>query len=186
MAFKLITAIDGVNRRLGHGVAWLVLAMVLVQFGVVVLRHVFSIGFVAVQESVLYLHGTLFMLGAGYTLLHDGHVRVDVFYRDAPARAKALIDLAGALLFLLPVCVLIVWYSRDYVLGAWSVAEGSREGSGLPLTFLYKTVIWVFAASLGLQGCSMVLKCWAYLSGAAPDYPVEAVMAQDPGRHGRT
>jgi len=184
MAFKLITGIDGLNRRLGRGVAWLVLAMVLVQFGVVVLRHVFSIGFVAMQESVLYLHGTLFMLGAGYTLLNDGHVRVDVFYRDAKPRTKAIVDLAGALLFLLPVCVLIVWYSWDYVLGAWSVAEGSREGSGLPLTFLYKTVIWVFAASLGLQGCSMALKCWAFLSGAAPDYPVKAAIAQDLGRHG--
>jgi len=178
MAFKLITAIDGLNRRLGQGVAWLVLAMVLVQFVVVVLRHVFSIGFVAMQESVLYLHGTLFMLGAGYALLHDGHVRVDVFYRDARPRTRAMIDLLGALLFLLPFCGLVIWFSAGYILDAWRVAEGSREGSGLPLTFLYKTVIWLFAGSLALQGCSMALKCWAYLSGATGDYPFEAA----PGR----
>ena len=181
MARKLTTAIDGLNRRLGHAVAWLVLAMVLVQFAVVVLRHVFSIGFVAMQESVLYLHGTLFMLGAGYALLHDGHVRVDVFYRDARPRTKAMIDLAGALVFLLPFCGLVIWFSGDYIMDAWRVAEGSREGSGLPLTFLYKTVIWLFAASLALQGCSMALKCWAYLSGAAPDYPFQAAST-----HGRT
>lgn len=179
MARKLVTAIDGLNRRLGHAVAWLVLVMVLVQFAIVVLRHVFSIGFVAMQESVLYLHGTLFMLGAGYTLLQDGHVRVDVFYRDAPQRAKAMIDMAGALLFLLPFCALVIWFSRDYVLDAWRIAEGSREGSGLPLTFAYKTVIWVFAASLALQGMSLALKCWAFLSGAGPGYPPEAAPHRD-------
>lgn len=180
MPFKLVGFIDSLNRRLGHAVAWLVLAMVLVQFAIVILRHVFSIGFISLQESVLYLHGTLFMLGAGYTLLHNGHVRVDVFYRDAAPRVKAAVDLAGAVLFLLPVCALVIWFSWDYVLGAWSVAEGSREGSGLPLTFIYKTVIWVFAATLGLQGFAMALKCWACLSGAVPDYPAGAKAPRDP------
>ena len=172
MLLKFITAIDAFNRRIGHAVAWLALALVLVQFAVVVLRYVFAIGFVWLQESVLYFYGTLFLLGAGYTLLLDGHVRVDVFYRNAGATAKALVDLLGAVLLLLPVCLLVLWSSFDYVLDAWDVTEGSSEALGLPLTFAYKSVIWLFAALLGAQGVSLALKCLAYLSGAAESYPI--------------
>lgn len=178
MLFKTISALDAVNRRTGHAVAWLVLAMVLVQFTLVVMRYVFSIGFVWIQESVLYFYGTLFMAGAGYALLCDGHVRVDVFYRSAKPRTKALIDLAGAVLFILPFCALVVWLSWDYVTGSWALGERSSEALGLPLIFAYKTVIWLFAVLLGLQGLSMALKCWAYLAGMANAYPVER---QDPG-----
>ena len=78
--------------------------MVLLQFAVVVMRYVFGVGFIFMQEGVIYLHAALFMLGAGYTLLHGGHVRVDIFYRDAAPPRKALIDLLGVILFLVPVC----------------------------------------------------------------------------------
>ena len=89
--------------------------MVLLQFIVVVMRYIFGAGFIAMQEGVIYLHATLFMVGAGYTLLHGGHVRVDIFYREARPRRRALVDLIGVILFLLPVCVIIGWSSWPYL-----------------------------------------------------------------------
>ena len=97
-------AIDAVNETVGRAAAWLALAMVLLEFVVVVMRYVFGVGFIAMQEGVIYLHAGLFLVGAGYTLLHGGHVRVDIFYRDAPPARRAVVDLAGVVLFLLPVC----------------------------------------------------------------------------------
>ncbi len=178
MIAHAINRIDRLNRRLGHAVAWLALAMVLLQFAVVLLRYVFAFGYVPMQEAVWHLHGALFMLGAGYTLLHDGHVRVDVIYRDAGPVYKARMDLAGCLFFILPVCALTVFVSWDYVLrsiydfssGTW-VLEASPEFGGLPLIWAYKMVILVFAITLGLQAVSVAGKAFAYLSGAAPDYP---------------
>lgn len=155
---RIADVIDRVNDRAGRAVAWLLLAMVLVQFAVVVLRYVFAIGFVPAREAIWYMNGIVFMLGAGYTLLHDGHVRVDVFYREASPRTRAMVDLAGAILFLVPLCIATVWLSWPYVTSSWRVLEGSTEYSGLPLIFLLKTVIWVFALLLGLQGVAMAIR----------------------------
>ena len=93
-------AIDGLNDRIGRFVAWFALAMVLIQTAVVLQRYVFGINFIWLQESVMYLHGLLFLLASGYTLLHNGHVRVDVFYREAGLVPKALVDLIGCYVFL--------------------------------------------------------------------------------------
>lgn len=154
----LATGIDTLNEYIGRGAAWVALLMVLVQFAVVIMRYVFSIGFIPMQESIWYMHGILFMFGAGYTLLHDGHVRVDIFYREASARRKALVDMVGALVFLIPLMALTMWLSWSYVINSWKTLEGSTEISGLPLIFLYKTVIWVFAILLGLQAISMAIR----------------------------
>ncbi|MEM8686315.1 MAG: TRAP transporter small permease subunit [Pseudomonadota bacterium] len=178
MFARAIKSIDHLNRTLGHAVAWLALAMVLLQFSVVVLRYVFSVGYVPMQEAVWHLHGLLFLLGAGYTLLSDGHVRVDVIYRDASPAYKARTDLAGCLFFVLPVCILTLFVSWDYVLraiydfesGIW-VLERSPEFGGLPLVWAYKAVIWVFAATLALQAISMAGKALSYLLGRAATYP---------------
>lgn len=178
MFANAITRIDQLNRGLGHAVAWLALAMVLLQFAVVLLRYVFAFGYVPMQEAVWYLHGALFMLGAGYTLLQDGHVRVDLIYRGAGPAYKARMDLAGSLFFILPVCALTLIVSWDYVLrsiydfssGIW-VLEGSPEFGGLPLIWAYKLVIWIFALSLALQALSVAGKAFAYLTGAASSYP---------------
>jgi TRAP-type mannitol/chloroaromatic compound transport system permease small subunit len=155
---SLATGIDALNEYIGRGTAWVALIMVMVQFAVVIMRYVFSIGFIPMQESIWYMHGILFMVGAGYTLLHDGHVRVDIFYREASARRKALVDMIGALIFLIPLMVLTMWLSWSYVINSWKTFEGSTEISGLPLIFLYKTVIWVFAILLGLQAISMAVR----------------------------
>ncbi len=166
----LYRRIDTLNEYVGRATAWTALAMVLVQFLVVILRYVFAIGFIPMQESIWYFHGILFMMGAGYTLLYDGHVRVDLIYGDASPRAKALVDLFGAIIFLVPVCILTVWLSWGYVINSWKVLEGSTELSGLPLIFLFKTVIWLFAILLGLQGVSMAIKAWLQLRGVEMIY----------------
>lgn len=165
---RLIRHLDAINEYTGRVVAWLVLAMVLVQFTVVILRYVFSVGFIPLQESVWYLHGLLFMLGAGYTLLHDQHVRVDIVYRDASPRYKALVDLFGVVVLLLPVCIVTWWLSWGYVANAWRIREGSTELSGLPFIYLLKTVILIFVVLLTIQGVSLALKSLLVLAGRTP------------------
>lgn len=184
MLASIVRAMDSLNRRVGHAVAWLALAIVLVQVSVVVLRHVFAIGFVPLQEAAWALHGVLFMAGAGYALLHDGHVRVDVFYREASARRRALVDLIGALVFLVPLCGLTVWLSWDYVIASWRVLERSGEVGGLPVVFLLKTMIWVFAGLLALQGLALAGRAGLYLAGASADYGAGAAVPGDPDPRG--
>jgi TRAP-type mannitol/chloroaromatic compound transport system permease small subunit len=153
---RFVLAVERLNEVAGRSAGWLTLAMVLVTFAVVILRYVFSIGFVWLQESYVWLHGIVFMVGAGYTLVHDGHVRVDIFYRDAPVRTKAAVNLFGACMLLLPFVIMIAWVSWPYVAASWQRLEGSREAGGLPGLFLLKTVLLVFSALLGLQGLAMI------------------------------
>lgn len=160
---RIIAFIDGINEWTGRAVAWCTLAMVLVTFAVVVLRYAFNTGSIAMQESVTYLHALVFMLGAGYALKHDAHVRVDVFYHRWSARRRALVNIAGTLLFLYPTAALLFFGSLDYVADAWSVREASREPGGLPWVYLLKTVIPVTAALLALQGTGLLLRSVAEL-----------------------
>ena len=153
----LAAHINRLNDAVGRSAAWLVLLMVLVQFGVVVARYIFGIGSILMQEAVIYMHGCLFMLAAADTLLKDEHVRVDIFYARLSARRKALIDILGCALLVVPICVLILLVSWDYVALAWSVREGSRETSGIQGVYLLKSVILLFAALLFLQAISLIL-----------------------------
>lgn len=162
-------AIDALNERIGRAVSWLTLFMVLVQFIVVVMRYVFGIGSIFMQESIVYMHAIVFLAAAGYTLLHDGHVRVDIFYGSAGPRRKAQINILGVLVFLWPVCILTLNVSERFITSSWAVFEGSPEGSGIPAVFLLKSVIWVFAALLMLQGFSLVVKSLAILRGDTPE-----------------
>jgi TRAP-type mannitol/chloroaromatic compound transport system permease small subunit len=157
--------IDAINRKVGLTVAWLALGMVLVQFTVVLSRYVFAVGSIPTQETIWYMHGMLFMLGAGYTLLRDGHVRVDVFYRDASVKRRALVDLFGVIFFLVPVCGFIFYSSTDYVINSWKVLEGSTETNGIPAIFALKTVILVATVLLLLQAVSMGIRSFIALSG---------------------
>ena len=152
---------DGIDRlvaAIGRAVAWLALAIVLVQFAVVVLRYVFGVGSIWLSESVIYGHATMFMLAAAWTLQAGGHVRVDIFYTDASPRTKALVDLLGSLLLLLPFVAVILWFALPYVGRSWALLERSRETSGLPFVYLLKTVIPLFAVLLGLQGISQAIR----------------------------
>jgi TRAP-type mannitol/chloroaromatic compound transport system permease small subunit len=167
---RLARALDRLADLTGLAVSWLTLAMVLLTFAVVVLRYVFDTGWIAMQESVTYLHAVVFMLGAAYTLRRNGHVRVDIFYRRHGRRGQAWVDLLGTLLLLLPTSVFIFWISWRYVADAWAVHEGSREAGGLPGVYLLKTLILIMPALLLLQGTALALRGLLTLSGAAePD-----------------
>jgi TRAP-type mannitol/chloroaromatic compound transport system permease small subunit len=162
---RLSLALGRVALVVGQLAAWLALLLVLVTFAVVVLRYLFATGSIAMQESILYLHASLFLLGAAYTLKRDGHVRVDIFYRDFSPRRKALVDLLGTLLLLLPVCGFLLWVSLDYVASAWSLREASPETGGLPFVYLLKTLIPVAAGLLIVQGLSQALDNLDTLAG---------------------
>ncbi len=163
----LLTAIDRFTRLCGRALAWLTLAMVLVTSVVVLLRYGFGIGSVALQESVMYLHGLVFMLGAAYTLQRDGHVRVDVLYRNFSRRRRAWVDALGTLLFLLPFCGYVLLSSWEFVAVAWRVRETSTDG-GIPAVFLLKSLIPAMAILLALQGIAELLRAALVLCGDEP------------------
>ncbi|MFP4003696.1 MAG: TRAP transporter small permease subunit, partial [Alphaproteobacteria bacterium] len=125
------------------------------------------VNWVAVQESVTYMHAALFMLAAGYTLLEDGHVRVDIFYRGMAPRVQALVNFAGAFLLLLPFAVLILWWSLPYVEASWATLETSATPAGLPLVFLLKTIIPAFGVLMILHGGLMAARSAFALAGIA-------------------
>lgn len=162
---RIARLIDNFNQALGMSVAWMAMLMVLVQFAVVVLRYIFGYGSIFMQESILYLHGFVFMLGASYALLHDGHVRVDIFYREASPQTKAKIDIFGVLFFLIPVCTALFIYVLPYVQNSWAQLEGSNETSGIPARFILKTAIPVFCVLMSLQGVSIVIHSLNVLAG---------------------
>ena len=145
-------------ERLGRLLAWLALVMASIVASVVLLRYCFAIGSIALQESIGYLHATLFMLGIGYTYKHNGHVRVDIFYRDFAPKRRALVDLFGTLLFLLPVALLIFLSSYDYVITSWRIGETSEESSGIPFVYGLKTLLLIMPVLLILQGISHALR----------------------------
>jgi TRAP-type mannitol/chloroaromatic compound transport system permease small subunit len=151
--------LDRISIATGRAAAWLTLFMVLVTFVIVVMRYVFDAGAVWLQESVIWMHAVVFMVGAAYTLQQEEHVRVDIFYRKMSARRRALVDLLGVVLFLLPVCVFLAIKAWDFVAVSWSLREGSREPGGLPYPFvpLLKSVLLLMPLALGLQGVSMLL-----------------------------
>jgi len=162
---QLARALDGIAEVTGRIVSWLTLAMVIVTCVVVVLRYVFNTGWIALQESVTYLHAMVFMLCAAYTLKHDAHVRVDIFYQRWSPRTRAWIDLLGTLLLLAPVCIFILVTSLDYVSLSWSIHEGSREAGGLNGVYLLKTAIPLMAFLLLLQGCAQAIHCLLTITG---------------------
>ena len=153
-------SIDRFSNASGKLVAWLTLLMVIVTCIIVVMRYVFDAGLIWMQESVIWMHGTVFMVGAAYTLLHEDHVRVDVFYRAMSERRRAWVDLIGVLVFLMPLCILLAMTSYDFATFSWSIHEASRESGGLPYPLLpiLKSVLVVMPVAVGLQGISLLLR----------------------------
>ena len=165
----LAQTIDGVSRSIGNAVAYAAIAMALVTTSVVILRYGFGQGAIAAQESVLYLHGALFMLGAAPALLADKHVRVDVFYRNFTDRQKHWVNTIGHTVFTLPFCTLIVFGSWGYVSESWSIMESSPEPGGIPAVFLLKTLIPAMALLLALQAASLIIQGLIELSEEPTD-----------------
>jgi len=127
----------------GKSVAWLTVVMVLLAFAIVVLRYGFNLGWIWLQESVTYLHVTVFTVVTAWALQQDGHVRVDIFYTKMSEKKRALVDLVGTLIFLIPFCIFILVTALPYVSNSWKLLEASREAGGLPMVFLLKTLILV-------------------------------------------
>ncbi len=170
---RVVRAIDRVNEAVGRAVSWLTLAMVLITCFVVAMRYGFAWGRVWIQESYVWLHGVVFMFGAGYTLLHNGHVRVDIFYRPAGIRYKAWVDILGSLLLLAPVVSMLLWVSWPYVAESWAKLEESREAGGLPGLFLLKSVILGFCVLVFAQGLSLAGHSILVLTGHPEFAPAE-------------
>ena len=164
----LADRIDRLTTAIGRAVAWLALAVVLLQFALVLARYLFGLGSIWLTETVIYAHATLFMLAAAWTLSAGGHVRVDVFYAEASPRTRAKIDLIGALLLLLPFALMLTWLSLPYAARSWAILERSQESSGLPLVFALKTLIPLFALLMALQGIAQAIRALALLIPPPP------------------
>ncbi len=150
--------IDWINEAIGQVLAWLALLLVINVFLVVVLRYVFSYGDVWMQETYIWMHAYIFMLGAGYTLLHDGHVRIDLIYSGASDRYKAFVNFFGSIFLGAPVLWLIYSRGMDFFYRSFSRLETSPEAGGLPALYVLKAAIPILAIVLALQVLSMALR----------------------------
>jgi TRAP-type mannitol/chloroaromatic compound transport system permease small subunit len=159
--------LDRCSAAIGKATSWLTLFMVIVTCIVVVMRYVFDAGFIWLQESIIWMHAVVFMLGAAYTLQQEEHVRVDVFYRVMSDRRRAWVNLLGVLVFLWPLCLFLGIASMDFIAASFSLREASRESGGLPypLLPLLKTALLIMPVTLALQGLSMLLRSVATLRG---------------------
>ncbi|MDH4324618.1 MAG: TRAP transporter small permease subunit [Betaproteobacteria bacterium] len=167
---RLADAVDATNDWIGRAFAWLTLGMVLTEFVVVLSRYVFGLGSTIMQESIVYMHATVFLVCAGYALAHNGHVRCDIFYATMTPRRRAIVDVIGTLVFLLPMCVLIGWMGWPYVKASWAVMEISQEGRlGIPAVYLLKTLILAFTGLLGVQAVSLLLQSALLVAGVVPN-----------------
>ena len=160
------SAVEKFTEVTGRFISWAAVTMVILVVLVVITRYFLGIGSIALQESVTYLHCLVFMMGIAFTLKHDGHVRVDIFYRGFSPRAKAIVNLIGGLLFLIPFCLLIFFTSWDYVLASWVIRETSAENNGLPFIYLLKTLMLLMPVTLLLQGIAEIIRSGLILGGA--------------------
>lgn len=171
MLQRLADLIDQLNEAIGRAIAWLTLGMVLVMCGSVLARYLLGAVWQPVQESITWMHATVFMLGLGYTLTHDEHVRVDLLSRHWSPRTRAAVELGCTLLLLAPFCALLLFGSLEYVASSWRIHESSRETGGLPAVYLLKTLIPLAAALLLLAGLSRALRAVLVLRGDLPELP---------------
>ncbi len=158
-------AIDIFSEWTGRIIAWLTLLMVITTFVIVVLRYGYNTGYIWMQESVLYMNAVVFLVGAGYTLKRDGHVRVDVFYREMSPKGKAICNLIGTLIFLLPVSIFILTISWEYVATSWGQNEVSREPGGIPYVYLLKSTILAMGVVVLLQGIADLIRSSLTIAG---------------------
>lgn len=161
-----LSAVEKFTEVTGRFISWATVTMVILVVLVVITRYFLGLGSIALQESVTYLHCLVFMMGFAFTLKHDGHVRVDIFYRGFSPRFKAIVNLIGGLLFLIPFCLLIFFTSWDYVLASWAISETSAENNGLPFIYLLKTLMLLMPVTLLLQGIAEIIRSGLTLSGA--------------------
>ena len=146
-----MNSLKSINEYIGRYISWLIIIMDIVQIIIVLSRYIFGLGFIKLQELMIYMHGSLFTISAGYTLLYDEHVRVDSFYREATDGYKSLVNIFGTLFLLFPFIIVTFLMSFPYVKRSWKILEGSPETSGLNATYLFKTALIIFPFLLLLQ-----------------------------------
>jgi TRAP-type mannitol/chloroaromatic compound transport system permease small subunit len=169
----LVTAISRLNGFIGRIFSWLALATVIACFWVVVQRYLFSTTQLWLQDLYVWLGGAMFMAVAGYALMRDDHVRVDIFYRPASLRSKAIRDLIGVVLFLIPYCVVAWIYAFPYVQRSWLLMEPSSNPGGMPGLYILKAFILVFIVLVGLQGLAMGMRSILVLAGRQELLPTQ-------------
>jgi TRAP-type mannitol/chloroaromatic compound transport system permease small subunit len=163
----IISIIDRASEWFGRSLAWLTCFMVVATFTSVLLRYGFGVVVPALSQSVLWAFGIVLTGCAGYALLHDDHVRVDVFYRPLGARGKALVNMLGSVFLLAPFLYVMWTRTLPYVQRSWAMREGGQELSGLTALYLLKTFLLIFVVVLAFQGVSVLLKSVLVLSGHA-------------------
>ncbi|MFD2738787.1 TRAP transporter small permease subunit [Sulfitobacter aestuarii] len=187
----LAAGISRINLIVGHLFSWLSLGIVLVCFTVVVQRYVFAVSYVWMQDLYIWLNGAMFTAVAGFALLKDDHVRVDIFYRPARIRTRALVDLIGVIFFLMPFAWVVYVYALPFVQRSWAYKEGSANVGGMPGLFILKSFIIVFVALLALQGVAMICRSLLVLGGrrdlvppmmAYLEKPADAAYQADEGK----
>ena len=165
-ALKIVSRwIDTLNEWVGRGVAWVTLGLVVVVFVDVLMRYILNVSFVFTQELEWHLFGFIFLIGAGYTLLHDGHVRVDIIYQRLGWKGRSWVNLCGVLLFLIPGCIMVISTSWKFTMNSFAILEGSPDPGGIPFRFVLKGCIPVGFALLLLQGISLGLHSFMQILG---------------------
>lgn len=175
----LVRAIDGLNEKIGQGISWLTTLLVLTVCYDVFTRYFLRSSSVAVQEMEWHIFAVIFLIGAAYTLKHDSHVRVDVFYSHLPPRGKAAIDLFGSLVFLIPFSLLLIWTSQKFIQMSWTFQETSPDPGGLPYRYLLKAMIPAGFALVVLQGIVMALRSFCTLiNRPLDDHPLQKTQGE--------
>lgn len=164
-----LDTIEAINEMVGRSVSWVTFGLVLVVFTDVIMRYLFKTSFVFVQELEWHLFSVIFLIGAGYALLHDEHVRVDIFYQRLSVRNKAWVNLIGTAFFLFPGCYMIIVTSIPFAYDSFLIMEGSPDPGGVPLRFIIKSMIPIGFIFVALQGLSLLIKSLLVVLGIELD-----------------
>ncbi len=156
---SFISFANKLNDFCGRTVSWLIVAMILVTIILISAQFLFNSNSRIVEESLIYMFGMVFMVGVAYTLRHNNHVRVDIFYSKKSTRSRAWVDLAGTLLFLVPFCIVVFWLSLGPVIKSWSILEGAKDSGGIPAIFILKSFLLVMPILILIQGIANALSC---------------------------
>lgn len=160
-----VKIVDAMNENIGIFTAWLTTLLVINVFYDTIMRYVFKKGHIALQEFEWHIFSVIFLVGAAYTLKHDGHVRVDIIYTKLSRKWQAWIDMVCSFTFLIPFCLIVIYATKIFVLDSWAVRETSPDPGGLPARYLLKAMIPFGFALLLAQGVSEAFKCLLFLCG---------------------
>lgn len=168
---SLLNAICTFNRITGQMMRSVLMALVFVQFAIVLFRYIFSYNHIFIQESIMYMFASISMFAAAYTYLRDEHIRIDIIYTDKSSTYKAWVNLLGTLFLLFPTMGTITWFSFGFVADAWAIQEGSVETYGIHFVYLLKTTILFFALQMLTQGIVVIYDAWGVIRGKSQDIP---------------